>query len=692
MAASPAAASPLPGPAVPAAASAGSDKVATLLSQIETASPTGSAAGGVKIRQAVETLRDHIEKTGAQLSPADSKRLLDIVSNSSLMTAPPAATDPVLLIDGLESACKESPVNQAAKKRALADLRSALRDARIPMPAAAMARALKALRDARQFDDLAALSDTFATRSPTAFAAIANSYAQGLIDSGRIVAGIHVLKGATASGAMTPSDAVDADGHLGRAYKQVYVNQVRTPVDATALGATFSGQLASAIECYGRRVEPQRAGENTWHGINYIALLMRARRDGIPVPGAKAEPERLARDMIAALTPAAAAPPDQWLLATLAEAHMAVGEYDKAAQYMGRFAKTADAFALNGTVRQLEEVWQIKAGPDGAGAILTHLKAKLATMDGGFVTVHPGEGRHLTDPKNVDFQNHFESMTPGGSMSPVANYLLLARACTAVTAIQLEKGPSSPTMGTGFLIKGSDFSERLPDDKSYVLTNAHVLWDHNFDADSQSGPGAPDPPLTPDQARIIFESQTDFGKNEVYRCTRVVWQSRCGLHDATLFELDRKVDAIAPIEVAPPSTQLVVNSEGRGTRLSVVGYPMGGNLQISTLGSMENARASLVDIGPPIANAADPIYIHYTTPTKPGNSGSPVLEMDSWRVVGLHHKGIPETGNPKLGGKAGVNMANEGISISSIRERVRAHVHQDQPQTGQSQRLSLFRR
>ena len=51
-------------------------------------------------------------------------------------------------------------------------------------------------------------------------------------------------------------------------------------------------------------------------------------------------------------------------------------------------------------------------------------------------------------------------------------------------------------------------------------------------------------------------------------------------------------------------------------------------------------------------------FIHYSTDTEPGSSGSPVLS-DAWEVVALHHAGVPGPG-----GKGYV--ANEGIRISSI--------------------------
>jgi endonuclease G len=52
-------------------------------------------------------------------------------------------------------------------------------------------------------------------------------------------------------------------------------------------------------------------------------------------------------------------------------------------------------------------------------------------------------------------------------------------------------------------------------------------------------------------------------------------------------------------------------------------------------------------------------YLHYATDTQPGSSGSPVFS-DDWRVVALHHSGVPD---PNDSSKF---VANEGIRISSI--------------------------
>ena len=59
-------------------------------------------------------------------------------------------------------------------------------------------------------------------------------------------------------------------------------------------------------------------------------------------------------------------------------------------------------------------------------------------------------------------------------------------------------------------------------------------------------------------------------------------------------------------------------------------------------------------------------FIHYSTDTEPGSSGSPVLN-DQWLVVAIHHKAVPAPADPKAKGKNPVLwIANEGVRISAI--------------------------
>ena len=58
-------------------------------------------------------------------------------------------------------------------------------------------------------------------------------------------------------------------------------------------------------------------------------------------------------------------------------------------------------------------------------------------------------------------------------------------------------------------------------------------------------------------------------------------------------------------------------------------------------------------------------FIHYTTDTKRGSSGSPVFN-DQWQVVAVHHSGVPDPDNSRNW------IANEGTRISSIASSVKS--------------------
>lgn len=58
-------------------------------------------------------------------------------------------------------------------------------------------------------------------------------------------------------------------------------------------------------------------------------------------------------------------------------------------------------------------------------------------------------------------------------------------------------------------------------------------------------------------------------------------------------------------------------------------------------------------------------FIHYSTDTEPGSSGSPVLN-DQWQVLALHHKAVPAPTKLRNPAKEPVWIANEGIRVSAI--------------------------
>jgi len=58
-------------------------------------------------------------------------------------------------------------------------------------------------------------------------------------------------------------------------------------------------------------------------------------------------------------------------------------------------------------------------------------------------------------------------------------------------------------------------------------------------------------------------------------------------------------------------------------------------------------------------------FIHYSTDTQPGSSGSPVLN-DQWQVLAIHHKAVPDPKSLLNPHREPVWIGNEGVRISAI--------------------------
>jgi endonuclease G len=181
--------------------------------------------------------------------------------------------------------------------------------------------------------------------------------------------------------------------------------------------------------------------------------------------------------------------------------------------------------------------------------------------------------------------------------------------------------------GTGSLV-----SPRL------VLTNHHVLPDRNVAASSA----------------IEFNFQDDVNGKELE-------PQIFGFDPDTFFFADEERD-FALVAVKAPAGALdqfgsnpLIEAEGKGVIgecVTIVQHPGGRKKQVAL---REN---KFVDIAES--------FVHYTTDTEPGSSGSPVFN-DQWEVVALHHAGIPAPESKDTGG-----FINEGILVRKIMEFLRA--------------------
>ncbi|MFF8398084.1 trypsin-like serine peptidase [Streptomyces sp. NPDC016172] len=216
------------------------------------------------------------------------------------------------------------------------------------------------------------------------------------------------------------------------------------------------------------------------------------------------------------------------------------------------------------------------------------------------------------------------------------------RAGATVARITLRRDGRELPHGTGFLV-----SPRL------MMTNHHVLPDGGFARQC----------FAEFNAQVTADNLPDT----------VV---RMELDPGTFFAADRRLDfalvAVAPTLDGPAPGEIfgwnrLSVQTGKlvlGEKVNIIGHPLG---RLKEIALRDNAVLVRLDD-----------FVHYTTDTEPGNSGSPVFN-DQWEVVALHHSGVPKKddqgrvlrkdGRPWQqgdGDDAIEWVANEGVRISSI--------------------------
>lgn len=216
------------------------------------------------------------------------------------------------------------------------------------------------------------------------------------------------------------------------------------------------------------------------------------------------------------------------------------------------------------------------------------------------------------------------------------------RAGATVARITLRRDGRELPHGTGFLV-----SARL------MMTNHHVLPDGSFARQC----------FAEFNAQVTADNLPDT----------VV---RMELDPGAFFAADRRLDfalvAVAPTLDGPAPGEIfgwnrLSVQTGKlvlGEKVNIIGHPLG---RLKEIALRDNAVLVRLDD-----------FVHYTTDTEPGNSGSPVFN-DQWEVVALHHSGVPKKddqgrvlrkdGRPWQqgdGDDAIEWVANEGVRISSI--------------------------
>ena len=500
---------------------------------------------------------------------------------------------------------------------------------------------LSKLRSSRNFSAMCQLAETtlmLGSRDPV----IRRQYGQALIDTGKPVAAIEVLKPLTRSSNRNAAERLEAVGLTGRAYKDLYIEGElgNTPIGRSTLG--------SAINHYGKAYGEHRT---IWHGINFASLLFRAERDGISLE-APSSSGTIAREILGIVNKKPEDKRDGWDWATQAEASAVLGDWVGAQAAVKHYAEAedGDAFAYAGTLRQLEKVLQIVPTDNPAAADITNvLKGALLRLGDGRIEF---SARDLTDASKVS-KDGYERIL--GDRGAVTHKWIENMVCRGRSVGQIRRRVDDQGFGTCFIVRGGDLVKALGDEL-LLLTNEHVVSANSeLNRDGHS--------LMRDEASVHFEllekepvPNQNTGQFTV-SIKDVVWCSGRTNHDATLLRVS---GLPATATHLPLASRLPVLSADDPQWVYAIGHPGGRSLSYSIQESkLLDYEGRSRDFGP----NCKPARVHYTTPTEGGSSGSPVFN-DKWEVIALHHAGAQFM--PKLNGQSGTHPANQGIVMTSI--------------------------
>jgi len=487
------------------------------------------------------------------------------------------------------------------------------------------------LRQHREFELLARLSERLLRDHP-GDAKTRRLHVQALIETGFATAAIDVARAGVQRLPESDPEWSELNGLIGRAYKQIAVD-ARDPGGRAGIDA-----LRASVAAYAGPYERDPA--NTWHAINLVAVLGFCRRLEVQAPGGF-DMSGLAREITASISARPAGTRNHWDAATLAEACLALGDYDGVERNLRVYLADArvSAFDVGSTLRQWSEVWGLEdASDDRARGFLSALRARLMQLPGAHLRLSPAQVTgQLAQPAPAGGQLE-AILGRDGTMSYEWWKKGLERALS-VAAIYAGIGQR---IGTGFLVSAADFGY-ADHGASLLLTNYHVV--------NPEGAGGA---LRPDNAQVAFEAVDPKARHAV---AGIVWSAPQHLHDAALVRLSTPAAGVPPV---PLARNLPAPSPAGDSKVYIIGHPGGGELEFSF---QDNALLDHEGIPGARPLTEGVCRIHYRTPTEKGSSGSPVFNARKWEGVALHHAGGELS---RLNGQGGTYSANEGIALQSI--------------------------
>lgn len=493
----------------------------------------------------------------------------------------------------------------------IAELKDALRDYRFDdVPAliekmeptafndVQIRKALNLLRRKRLFSELEQVSSLFFLLGKTD-PVIRRQWAQALLDQNRVPQALAALEAIRKDVANDPEEGPEIRGLIGRAFKQQFVNE------------GDSSSLRHAIAAY-RDDWHANPHEHRWHGINLVALLSRAEREGID-PKCADDGKGIAKQLLSDIE--ASEEPTLWDYGTAMEAAVALGDKETALRWAKDYATDsgADAFELGSTLRQMKEVWQLE-GQELGKSIIPVLEYELLQREGGSIQL---------STVSADSEG-FEAVYGAEGLIHFDWLQTLDRRARAIARI--EDPATGRRLGTGFLLPGSALRESWPDEPVFI-TNSHVISNNPAD----------EPPLRPGQGVAEFTHLPGRPRRDMGELLET--SSRVEL-DFSVLEI-ATVDEAEPLELTPYKPALP--QDGETQRIYVIGHPSGGDLHVSLY---DNSLAEY-----------DEHYVRYRSPTEGGSSGSPVFNR-RWDTFAIHHRARKEL------------QLNEGVLFEAIKQRL----------------------
>lgn len=197
----------------------------------------------------------------------------------------------------------------------------------------------------------------------------------------------------------------------------------------------------------------------------------------------------------------------------------------------------------------------------------------------------------------------------------------------SVGRIEILGHPNYPWVGTGWLIKGTNI----------IVTNRHVI--EKFvdieDSDFIIRKNSKGIPL---EIKIDFKEELDCKEEREFRIEKILHVSKYDEPDIALLQVESQNEKN---QFLPEGLEIFDDTVQPNDNVFVVGYPANSESKIHLYdfifnGISEVKRLAPGDIFP--SSAASYIYEHDCS-TWYGNSGSPVIDFYSGKVVGVHYSG-----------------------------------------------------